>query len=332
MSPTLLRRALNRARDLQFLPPFDPLWRRQLNGRVLCLLYHRVDQPGRIPFLDRFGVPPISASDLNEEILFLKLQGAQFLTFADLRRGRFPGQDQFGVIVSFDDGLRDAYRRATGVLERLDVPAVLFQSSGLVDAPTLIWEHSLYWHAHTPGRAKELTVLAHARLPASRGLTGDALVAHLREAEPMEAVEDLLAEATARAGAKAELARLAQEIYPTAADLRWACREQHEIGSHGHHHYPRHAISRECFESELSLSRQRLEEITGVVPKAFSYPFNSHQLGDAEICARHYRQVATVEARLITRTTDPMEMPRCTWPGPIRNRLQFRRWLWTGHL
>ena len=54
-----LGRIANRAADLLFLPPLDRLWRRRLRGKVLCLLYHRVDQPGRVPFLDRFGVPPI---------------------------------------------------------------------------------------------------------------------------------------------------------------------------------------------------------------------------------------------------------------------------------
>ncbi|MFO0118548.1 MAG: hypothetical protein ACK512_00390, partial [Cyanobium sp.] len=78
-----LRRVANRAKDLLFLPPFDPYWRRRLNGKVLCLLYHRVDHPGRVPFLDRFGVPPIPPRTLLNELSFLKKQGAHFLTFSD---------------------------------------------------------------------------------------------------------------------------------------------------------------------------------------------------------------------------------------------------------
>ena len=163
--------------------------------RSLCLLYHRVDHPGRYPFLDRFGVPPIPPGDLLNELSFLKMQGANFLTFSDLRHGYFPRRNQFGVIVSFDDCLRDMYTSGTGVLEWLDIRGVLFQSTALIDAPTLIWEHALYWHAHDPERAQALEALAHERLPASRALVGDALVAHLRQAEPMAAVEALLAEA-----------------------------------------------------------------------------------------------------------------------------------------
>jgi len=327
-----LRRLANRAKDLLFLPPFDPYWRRQLSGKVLCLLYHRVDDPGRVPFLDRFGVPPIPPGTLLNELRFLKMQGADFLTFADLRDGYFPGRNQFGVIISFDDCLADMYSSATGVLEALEIRGVLFQSTALIDAPSLIWEHSLYWHAHDPERAQALEALAHQRLPASRGLVGDALVAHLRQAEPMQAVEALLAEATARAGAGEELARLAQELYPTTADLQATRHGRHEIGSHGHHHYPRQCLDAEAFEAELVLSRQVLERVTGQAPQAFSYPFNSYQSGDAALCSRHYGQVATVDAQLISRDTPRLAIPRFTWPGPLRNPRHFRRWLWTGHL
>ena len=209
---------------------------------------------------------------------------------------------------------------------------MLFQSTALIDAPSLIWEHSLYWHAHDPDLAQALETLAHERLPASRGLVGDALVAHLRQAEPMAAVEELLAEATARAGAGEELARLARELYPSAVDLQATRRAGHEIGSHGHHHYPRQCLDHEAFEAELIRSRQEIERVMGKAPRAFSYPFNSYQSGDAELCSRHYVQVATVDAQPITLDTPSLAIPRFTWPGPLRNQLHFRRWLWTGHL
>jgi len=332
MAASLLPRLANRAKDSLFLPPFDPYWRRRLNAKVLCLRYHRVDQPGRVPFLDRFGGPPIPPGMLLNELGFLKMQGAHFLTFSDLRHGYFPRRNQFGVIVSFDHCLRDIYTSATGVLEWLDIRGVLFQSTALIDAPSLIWEHRLYWHAHDPELAQALEALAHERLPASRGLVGDALVAHLRQAEPMAAVEDLLAEATARAGAGEELARLAKELYPTAADLQGTRRGRHEIGSHGHHHFPRECLDAEAFEHELIRSRQEIERVMGKVPRAFSYPFNSDQGGDTDLCSRHYVQVATVDAQPITLDTPRLAIPRFTWPGPPRNQLHFRRWLWTGHL
>lgn len=331
---TLLHRIANRSLDLLFLPGFDRFWRHRLMGKVLCLLYHRVADPGQVPFLDRYGVPPIPPSQLLDELSFLNSQGATFLTFSDLRRGRFPGPEKFGVIVCFDDCFRDNYANGLGVLEWLIAHGVLFQSTAMVDAPTLIWEHTLYWHAHDPGRAEALEALAHERLPASRAHRGDALVGHLREGEPVAAVEALLAEATHRAGrgAAERLAELAASLYPSARYLRAARANGHEIASHGHHHYPRHSIDAAAFEQELIRSQQELEAIVGRKPQAFSYPFNSHGPGDAELCGRHYYQVATVEARPISPDTPRLAIPRCTWPGPHRNQLQQRRWLWTGHI
>jgi hypothetical protein len=106
---TLLHRIVNRSLDVLFLPGFDRFWRHRLMGKVLCLLYHRVADPGQVPFLDRYGVPPIPPGQLLDELSFLKSQGATFLTFSDLRRGRFPGPEEFGVIVCFDDCFRDNY-------------------------------------------------------------------------------------------------------------------------------------------------------------------------------------------------------------------------------
>ncbi len=329
---TLLRRITNRSLDLLFCPPFDPLWRHRLKGKVLCLLYHRVDEPGRIAFLDRYGVPPIPPRELVEELGFLANQGAEFLTFSDLRRGIFPGADAFGVIVCFDDGFLCNYTSGVGVLEWLQIRGVIFQSTAMVGSDTLIWEHKLYWFGSDPDRCELLRAIAHRRLPASRPHRGDALVRHLRDAEPIAEVEALLQELVERTGCADRLSRLAAELYPNAAFLRTARAAHHEIASHGHHHYPRRGIDAETFRTELIRSQQEIEAIVGRRPQAFSYPFNSHGPGDARLCAEHYLQVATVDARPILANTPFLEMPRCTWPGPLRNDLQRRRWLWTGHL
>lgn len=325
-----LERLANRAADLLFVPPLDGLWRRRLRGKVLCLLYHRVDEPGRIPFLDRFGVPPIPAAELDGELGFLQRQGAHFLTFADLRQGHFPGPDDFGVIVSFDDGLRCNYREGLEVLEALGIPAVFFQSSGMLAGQELIWEHSLYWYGDHPQLAMHLAELAQRELALPAGLQVAELIARLRDHTPIDRVRGLLAAMAERFGTEAELEAVAERIYPTPADLRRASGAGHEVASHGRHHYPRGSISADDFEAELIDSAAILGQILGEAPRSFSYPFNSHQAGDEQICNRHFSQVATVDGALITPATSPLALPRFTWPGPHRNRLRRRRWLWTG--
>ncbi len=327
-----LGRAANRAADLLFLPPLDRLWRRRLRGKVLCLLYHRVEEPGRVPFLDRFGVPPIPPAALAAELGFLRRNGARFLTYADLRAGRFPSAEEFAVIVSFDDGLRCNYEEGMDVLQALGIPAVFFQSTGMLAGGELVWEHALYWYAAHPTLAPRLEELARRRLDLPADLRGAALIARLRDATPMAGVRNLLAELAECWSTAGALVAAADGLYPSEAHLRRARDAGHELGSHGHHHVPRCNISPAVFEEELSRSAAVLGQVLGEAPRAFSYPFNSHLPGDGEICARHYLQVATVDAALVTPATPALELPRFTWPGPHANPLRRRRWLCTGTL
>jgi peptidoglycan/xylan/chitin deacetylase (PgdA/CDA1 family) len=327
-----LGRAANRAADLLFLPPLDRLWRSRLQGKVLCLLYHRVDEPGRVPFLDRYGVPPIPPAALAAELGFLQRRGARFLTYADLRAGRFPSAREFAVIVSFDDGLRCNYEGGLEVLEALGIPAVFFQSSGMLAGGELVWEHALYWYGAHPTLGPGLAELARQRLELPADLEGADLIARLRDATPVDRVLELLAELAERWGTASELAAAAYHLYPSEAHLRRARDAGHEIGSHGHHHVPRCNISPAEFEQELVRSSTVLGRVLGQPPRSFSYPFNSHLPGDAQICGRHFRQVATVDGALLTASTPPLALPRFTWPGPHANRLRRRRWLWTGTL
>jgi peptidoglycan/xylan/chitin deacetylase (PgdA/CDA1 family) len=87
-----------------------------------------------------------------------------------------------------------------------------------------------------------------------------------------------------------------------------------------------------AFDRELRQSRATLEGILGEAPAAFSYPFNSYQPDDAAVTARYFGQAATVDARRIAPKTDPMWIPRFTWPGIPPNAFRWRRWLLTGRL
>jgi peptidoglycan/xylan/chitin deacetylase (PgdA/CDA1 family) len=328
----LLPRLANRSLDALFLPPFDGLWRRRLAGKVMGLLYHRVDQPGNVPFLDRCGVPPIPPEELAAELRFLQAHGATFLTFDDLWQGRTPEPGGFGVVVSFDDGFRDNYSNGLKVLDQLGIRGVLFQATAMLRPQSLIWEHTLYWTWQEPARAAALTELARRHFPSCRALSSGDLQSFLREGIAMREVEALLAELCDTTGSAGELADLAQDLYPQEADLVAAREAGHQIGSHGHHHYPRHCLSDAEFEAELTTSRAILARILGHAPRAFSYPFNSHQAGDEQICGRHFQQVVTVDSQPIETGMSPLALPRFTWPGPHRHGLHRRRWLWTGGL
>jgi len=328
----VLARIANRSLDTLFFPVMDTFWRGRAEGRLVCFLYHRVASAGVFPFIEKAGASAISPDALSEELKFLRDQGARFMSFADLRRGEFPAKKEIGVIVSFDDGFRDNYEAGLDVLDSFGISGVIFQSSALVDSQKLIWEHALYWIADNPAMYAELEKRTHAAYAASASLTGNALVHYLRESVPVAEVESLLSEITEQGSAAQAQALLAEKLYPTAKHLRMARDRGHEIGSHGHRHYMRVNIDATVFEYELRRSSQRLGDILGEPPAAFSYPFNSYLPGDREICERYYQQIVTVDGKPISQSGSPFEIPRFSWPGPARNRLRQRRWLWTGKI
>jgi peptidoglycan/xylan/chitin deacetylase (PgdA/CDA1 family) len=327
-----LTRVSNRARDVLFAPPFDSYWRHRLAGKTMCLLYHRVAQPGDVPFLDRFGTPPTPPECLEGELRFLLAHGARPMTFADLRAGRAPGTGEFGLMVSFDDGFRDCYDSALPIVASLGMQGTVFQCTALLDAQTLIWEHALYWLCHHDGFRSAVVEHAGRHVAGAGMMDIGMLVARLRDHHPVSEVEALVADVVSRTDARFPMSEAAAALYPTASHLHAVQSAGHEIGSHGHRHYPRRSIDAAEFEMELSRSAAILAQVLGKKPLAFSYPFNSRQPGDDAISGRHFEQAAIVDGEFIDRRTAPLQIPRFTWTGPHRNALRRRRWLWTGRI
>lgn len=331
----LARRIANRSLDYLLFNQFlEPYWLNRMRGTVLCLLYHRVDEPGRHQFLTQGGIPVITPEELETDLRFLLDKGARFLTFNDLQQGGFPADDEIGIIVTFDDGFRDNYTTALEVLNLLGIKAVIFQSTAMVDSQDLIWEHALYWIGHD---CQRVVVLEHQIKqefnddPVTNELMGLELLQYVREHISAPRLEELINKSLDES-AREEQCRIAENIYPVTEQIRAALKTGHEIGSHGHHHYKRANIDNETFEMELITSRKILATILGFSPTCFSYPFNSRQSGDNEICSRYFQQVATVDGGFLLRDHDPLAIPRATWPGTSRNSMRRRRWLTTGKI
>ena len=330
----LVQRIANRSKDyLLFNALLEKFWLGRARGNVTALLYHQVDSPERSSFLSRGGSPVITPKAFRTELLFLLNRGARFFTFEQLVSGNFPKPDEFGVAVCFDDCFLNNYTQGLAVLEEVGVKATFFQSTAMVDARQLIWEHRLYWHTRDDERGIAFKHIAEKAIPQDSrvgALSARRLVEYLRESVPFEICARVLEVADVQLASPGEIERVVQQIYPTATHLRSAKSLGHEIGSHGHHHYKRTNISSAVFEQELEQSSVVLQAILGERPVSFSYPFDSHLPTDVEVCRRHFRGAATVARRRIERDANPMWLPRFTWPGPAKNGLRLRRWLLTG--
>jgi|GEM_PF-991482 len=332
----LAGRILNRSKDYLFFNSLlENFWIERLRGKVACLLYHRVDDLCNYPFLVRGGIPVIPPEDLEKELRFLIEKDVLFLTFEQLRKGLFPGASQIGFIISFDDCFRDNYTTGLEILKKLDLKAVFFQSTGMINAKDLLWEHALYWYTRDKEHRRVFTKLVQEVLGEYLGIGSrrdQALVEYLREEVPITAVENFLAIAKEHFHEEAELRQIAEQIYPQDVHLQNVRALGHEIGSHGHHHYKRSNIDEGRFEQELTLSSKTLEQVLGERPAAFSYPFNSYFESDDAICSKYFLQTVTVDKAYIEIGTNSLRLPRFTWPGPAKNPYRRRRWLLTGSI
>jgi peptidoglycan/xylan/chitin deacetylase (PgdA/CDA1 family) len=331
----LASRVLNRSKDyLLFNPLLEPLWLNRMRGKVTSFLYHRVGQANapESAFLTAGGSPIISEDSLRDDISFFKRRGARFFTFAQLADGAYPEDDEVGVAICFDDCFLSNYTHGLAVLNALEVKATFFQATAMVDANSLLWEHQLYWHARQERQFGEFRRLALEIMKDTSlsALADRRFIEHLRENIPFSECADLLRAAQHLSGGAEAMAEAARLIYPSSGNLRQAFSQGHDLACHGHRHLKRSSITAAEFESELSQSRAALQQITGVPPVAFSYPFDSYFPEDDAITRRHFKIAATVAKRMILRNADPMWIPRFTWPGPPRNGLRLRRWLLTG--
>src|SRR3954467_1673040 len=143
----LIRRIANRAKDALFIAPLELPWsgamRGQGRGKGACLLYPRVGEPAG-DFLDRGGSPVITPRELERDLALLRNLGAVFLTFEDLRNGRFPDAHQIGAIISFDDCFASNYTIGLDVIERAGGKAPFFPTTALADADRPPWAHTPY--------------------------------------------------------------------------------------------------------------------------------------------------------------------------------------------
>ena len=333
----LIRRVANRAKDyLLFNASLESYWIDRGRGSITALLYHQVASSEDGGFLTRGGSPVITPDAFRRELSFLIARRVRFFTFGQILAGEFPDSSEFGVAICFDDCFRNNYTTGLTILQELGVPATFFQSTAMVDASELIWEHRLYWHARNPASAQALAKLAAEIVPIDARGGPDArkqtIVEWLRESLPMDDCAEVLDAADKQFGGFAEMRQIPRSLYPNSEHLRRARSFGHDIGSHGHHHYKRSNISEALFEQELMQSSTLIESIIRERPTCFSYPFDSHFASDAEICRRHYSGAATVAKRRIDDKHDAMWLPRFTWPGPARNGLRMRRWLLTGQI
>lgn len=98
-------------------------------GRILCLLYHRVN-----PIKDNLYNLTVSPSEFEEHIKYL-VKNYKIIRFEE-NWDKFP---EDAIVLTFDDGYADNYLYALPVLEKYKAPATIFISSGTIGTCKEFW-------------------------------------------------------------------------------------------------------------------------------------------------------------------------------------------------
>jgi len=323
---SLYSRLVNRSKDLLFIAPLLPMWRRRLAGKAMVYLYHRVEEEGQKPFLDAGGSPVISPDEFRRDIRSLKKMGAQFVRFSELPNCDFKS-DAFYVVLCADDGFYSNYDQAMDICDQESVPQTLFQCAAMLSGQPMLWEHQLYLLFFHPEYGD------HFRAQVSSKTNWPNICSAIRESVHPNKITDFIASfVSTRSDLLEEMQNLSHTLYPQHEHLQQAQRNGHEIASHGDQHWPRSLISENEFFQELLNSRKKLDDILDSPVKAFSYPFNDYHEGDAALCSKVFELVATVDGGAVDSRTPLKKIPRNTFPGTAKNKLRRRRWLYTGHI
>ena len=279
--------------------------------KVLCLLYHRVN-----PAEDDIYHLTVSPENFEEQIKFLKNNFPILRFEEDWTEG-----SGIGVAVTFDDGYADNYEYAFPVLEKYQVPATIFVSTGYVDSNREYWWDEI-------GRLLTADIIYPPRF-----VLRDSLYNYEWDTDSREKRMDLLKSLHWILKMDSDTARVdlfieeLKEWSGISADARSAnlpvslCQlkaldhsDYITIGGHTVNHRSLGVRTKEEQKFEIGASIRFLEQRLGKKMAVFSYPFGSsvHFNADTfEVC-RGYGIVkaATTIKHLWDRSYGQYEIPR----------------------
>ena len=266
---------------------------RQLRNRflptALILAYHRIAEMPSDPQL--LCISPANFADHLEHLQ----QHYQIISLTALGQaltaGKMPNK---AVIVTFDDGYADIFWNAKPLLERYDIPATLFVTSGYIDqnrefwwdvlerclllpeslpdSLTLVIEGNTYsWQINS---SKDYTAKWDVTMgfyPTSRHQCYCQLYEMLRpmnNASRQETLNELLRWASCLGDARPDYRALNLNELRRLAESSLI-----EIGAHTVNHIMLAAQPAGVQLSEINKSKQHLEEMLGIPITSFSYPY-----------------------------------------------------------
>ena len=232
-------------------------------------------------------------------------------------------------VVTFDDGYADNLQKAQPILERYDVPATIFVTTGFIGNDREPWwdelEGILLGSAPLPAGLR-VTVGARtlawnldesARQPVGRDGLYRAVhhtLMSLAADERRSALDDLRARTGITAGARESHRCLSPaELIALARD------ELIEIGAHTVNHPMLTALPEDSQRWEIGQSKRELESLLGRPVTSFAYPYGHHTEDVVALVRKAgYSSASSIHPGPVNRQSDRFRLPRLKvrdWEG-----------------
>jgi peptidoglycan/xylan/chitin deacetylase (PgdA/CDA1 family) len=277
---------------------------------VIILIYHRVAELLSDP--EMLAVSPLN---FRKQLDYLK-QNWRIVRFED----DWTGLQEPAVAVTFDDGYVDNLHAALPILERAEVPATFFVSTGRLGTDRVFWWNELEemllrggelpprfslqdsrfgraWDTVTPEQRRRLYAALSQLMHQVDHQRRENWLGQLRDWSS----RDLVRESPHRC--------MTQEELQTLAASPWAT-----IGAHTVTHSALSALSEAQQRTEIVSSRLDLEKILGEEVATFSYPFGrkvDYNRTSVRLCREAgFAKVASNFPGQVHRWTDPLQLPR----------------------
>lgn len=304
-------------------------------GRGLVLLYHRIaDEPS-----DPYGLC-VSPSDFEEHMSSLRRLGVPMSLPEIARAARDGALPERALGVTFDDAYRDVLENAVPILERYDVPATVFVTTGDGGRTREFWWDELerlLLQAPSPPRVLELEIGGEAR-QWELGDDGSAGSDEERAGGSWHILDD--AAPTRRHAAFQEIyllmrplpgeerAAALETLRERVGDLAPLLRPSHavmtprevdemvqgglvDVGAHTVSHPDLTTLPRERQRQEIQDSKRELEAWIGRPVEGFAYPYGHHdQRAVEEVRTAGFGFACAGEWQVVRPGCPPFLLPR----------------------
>lgn len=282
---------------------------RDLDNRVLVLYYHRINRLNADPFS-----LCVTTENFEKQMLFLK-ENYNILRFEDDWLNKHNG-----VVVTFDDGYADNFNNAFPILEKYQIPATIFISTGQIVKGGINWWDELYelvvtqnnkntielmddkygycWKTESYEQKLNCFMALHRLLKHYLDFNKkDVIMEQIRKQVPIYKFMD------------------EYDLLTLDAIKKLSCSELITIGGHTLSHGSLGKLSKEQQEIEIRENIYMLEQITCKKVTTFSYPFGvvgvDVNTDTIELCEQYgIKKAATTEHKMWNNNFDLL-IPRC---------------------